>query len=77
MIQSIANQEAIERFIRKVDDARSWLNTEDDPKPQCTCTFPSDHYHIAKSSHKKKDLTTWLGRRRSDPAFTVRRDLWE
>jgi hypothetical protein len=36
MVKSIANQEAIERFIRKVDEARKQLNTEENPTPT-TC----------------------------------------
>lgn len=71
MVKSIANQEAIERFIRKVDEARKQLNTEENPPPQRTRTSPSEHHHIAESSRDKKDLTTWLGARCNDPAFTV------
>ncbi|KIJ58068.1 hypothetical protein HYDPIDRAFT_103322 [Hydnomerulius pinastri MD-312] len=69
MVRSIANQEAIERFIKKVNDARENHAAQNDPPPQRPRTSPSEHYHIAQSSRKSYDLTAWLGERRGDSAF--------
>ena len=72
MVKSISNQDAIERFIRKVDAARRALSQQDDSQPRRRArTSPSDHYSIAQSSRKSEDLTAWLGIRRNDPAFRV------
>ncbi|KIJ60801.1 hypothetical protein HYDPIDRAFT_58430, partial [Hydnomerulius pinastri MD-312] len=68
MVRSIANQEAIERFVRKVNDAREKINAQDNPQPQRSRTSPSDHYHIAKSARQNENLTVWLGKRKDDPA---------
>jgi len=72
MVKSIANQEAIERFVRKVDNARQEFSREDNPQPQRARTSPRDHYSIAQSSRVSEDLIAWLGVRRDDPAFQVR-----
>lgn len=76
MVKSIANQDAIERFIKKVDDSRRRINMETDPQTRRHRSSPSEHYHLAKSSRQSKDLTAWLGDRRGDPAFQVRRHPW-
>jgi hypothetical protein len=49
MVWSIANQEAIERVIRKINDARNTLSAKSNPKPQRLRTSPFEHYYIAKS----------------------------
>lgn len=61
-VKSIANQDAIERFIRKVDNARRNLNLQRQPEsqPRRTRTSPSDHYSIAQTSRKIDSLTSWL-----------------
>ncbi|KAG6380707.1 hypothetical protein JVT61DRAFT_5085 [Boletus reticuloceps] len=70
MIKSMTNQDAIERFIRKVDVARRTLNQQDgDLQPRRARTSPLEHHSIAQSSRTSNDLTTWLGRRQDDPAF--------
>jgi hypothetical protein len=73
---SLAHQEAIERFIAKVDSARdSLLATEacSQPKrPPRPRTFPTDHYHIAASTRQSHDITEWLSKRGEDPAVNVR-----
>ncbi|KIJ11124.1 hypothetical protein PAXINDRAFT_15944 [Paxillus involutus ATCC 200175] len=70
MVTSMANQEAIERFIRKVNAARVTLAPGQDilHSTRCSRTSPSEHYHIAASSRQGHDLTVWLGDRRNDPA---------
>ncbi|KIJ10138.1 hypothetical protein PAXINDRAFT_16841 [Paxillus involutus ATCC 200175] len=69
MVWSIANQEAIERFIKKVNDAHEKFSLQNEPAPRCLRNSPSEHYHIAKSSHKSEDLTAWLVEQRGDSAF--------
>ncbi|KAN0088931.1 hypothetical protein V8E55_005988 [Tylopilus felleus] len=71
MVKNIANQDAIERFIRKVESARRNLGLEAQPESQARRlrTSPLDHYSIAQTSHKIDFLTAWLGRRQNDPAF--------
>ena len=71
MVRSITNQEAIERFIRKVNDAREDLHKQSNPRPKRLRTSPLDHYYIANSAWKRQDLIAWLGERRGDPAFEV------
>jgi hypothetical protein len=73
MVKSIANQDAIERYIRKVDNAQRSLNLQRQPEsqPRHTCTSPLDHYSIAQTSRKVDSLTSWLGRYTNDPAFIV------
>lgn len=70
MVASIANQEAIERFVRKFNEARQVLNQERQPKRRVR-TSPSDHYYIAESSRMSDNLTAWLAERRGDLAFDV------
>ncbi|KIK75878.1 hypothetical protein PAXRUDRAFT_18604 [Paxillus rubicundulus Ve08.2h10] len=69
MVRSIANQEAIERFIRKVNDSREKFTLQNEPVPRRLRDSPSEHYHIAKSSRKSEDITAWLVERSGDPAF--------
>ncbi|KIK80588.1 hypothetical protein PAXRUDRAFT_15698 [Paxillus rubicundulus Ve08.2h10] len=69
MVKSIANQEAIEQFIKKVNDARKKLNEQNDPQPCQPHTSPLEHYHIAKSSRNSKDFTAWLREQRGNHAF--------
>lgn len=73
MVTSIANQEAIERFIRKVNIARVTLTPGQDIRQSTRGprTSPSEHYRIAASSRQSHDLTVWLGNRRDDPAIEV------
>lgn len=75
MVQSIANQEAIKRFIRKVNNARNALGAKNDPKPQHVHSSPFEHYCIAKSAWKRQDIIAWLGELRGDPAFEVRSQI--
>ena len=63
MVCSITNQEAIERFIRKVNDAREDLHKQSNPRPKRLRTSPLDHYYIANSARKRQDLIAWLGER--------------
>ncbi|KIJ17498.1 hypothetical protein PAXINDRAFT_110880 [Paxillus involutus ATCC 200175] len=68
MVTSIAKQEAIERFIRKVNTAREMLHSQENqqpPRPRCS---PSEHYHIAAMTRLGRDLTEWLSAQRGDPA---------
>ncbi|KIJ07145.1 hypothetical protein PAXINDRAFT_90874, partial [Paxillus involutus ATCC 200175] len=68
MVTSIAKQEAIERFIRKVNTARETLHSQENqqpPRPRCS---PSEHYHIAATTRLGRDLTEWLSAQRGDPA---------
>jgi hypothetical protein len=60
MVKSIANQDAIEQYIRKVDNARRSLNLQRQPEsqPQRTRTSPLDHYSITQTSHKIDSLTS-------------------
>lgn len=71
MVRSIANQEAIERFIKKVNDAWKKLNEESHLPLQCLHTSPFEHYHMAENSQKHKDLMEWLSEHRGDPTFKV------
>ena len=63
MVSSIANQEAVEQFIKKVIDARQLLEAQH-PRQAChprhTQTSPWDHYHIAKEAQKTHNLFVWL-----------------
>jgi len=68
-IKSITNQDAIERFIRKVDTARRSL--EEHLEPRRTRNSPSEHCFVAQTSRKADNLTAWLDRRRNDIAFTA------
>ena len=70
MVGSIANQEAIERFIRKINGVHKELNWENRPKRRVR-TPPSDHYYIAGSCRTFDNLTAWLAERRDDSAFDV------
>ena len=72
MVKSIANQEAIECFIRKVDKARKQFNGDSTIEPECLHTSPSEHYHIAESSEEKHSVTAWLNKQANDPSFRVR-----
>ena len=73
---SLAHQEAIERFVAKVNSARdSLLAAEEASQPKCPprlCTSPTDHFHIAASTWQSHDLTEWLSNHRDDPATHVR-----
>ena len=70
MVASIANQEIIEHFIQKLNDARAELNQQDKPK-RCIRTSPSNHYYIAESSRSFDNLTAWLAEHLDDSAFNV------
>ncbi|KAG9310190.1 hypothetical protein JVU11DRAFT_9821 [Chiua virens] len=63
MVASIANQDAIERFIKSFLDMHEQLNPQKKPN-QHVRTTPSDHYYIAESSHTSENLTL-VGRTRS------------
>ena len=52
MVRSMANQEAIERFIKKVNDARKKLNEDDHPHQLHLRTSLFEHYHISENSRK-------------------------
>ena len=69
---SIADQEAMEWFISKVNEAWDMLKTADKRKtvPQAR-TSPEEHYHIAVSTWNSHDLTAWLGDKMGDPAVKV------
>lgn len=70
------NQEVIERFIAKVNDARDQIQMAEaaakPQRPRHVCTSPNDHYHIAASTRQAQDLAAWLGERDDDPAIEVR-----
>ncbi|KIJ57919.1 hypothetical protein HYDPIDRAFT_141904 [Hydnomerulius pinastri MD-312] len=66
---SIANQEAIERLIRKVNTARDTLRCQENQQPSRPRTSPSEHYHIAATTRLGHDLTEWLGTQGDDPAI--------
>ena len=72
---SLAHQEAIERFVAKVDSARDSLLAIEacsQPKrPPHPHTIPTDHYHIAVSTRQSHDITEWLSERGEDPAVNV------
>ncbi|KAI6112660.1 hypothetical protein F5141DRAFT_1003094, partial [Pisolithus sp. B1] len=71
MVSSIANQEVIERFIRKVTHARDKLAAQYPIQlchPRRSRTSPWDHYHIAKEAGKTHDLFVWLAEHAGDPA---------
>lgn len=73
---SIANQEATERFISMVDEARTAFQTVDASSLRSTNvprarSSPEDHYHIAASTRNVHDLTAWLGDKDGDPAAEV------
>ena len=72
-VKSIANQDTIERFVRKVDNTRRNLSLQRQPEsqPRRTHTSPSDHYSIAQTSRKIDSLTSWLRRHTNNPAFVV------
>lgn len=70
MVASIANQEAIERFIKQFNNARQGLSQRNKTK-QRVRSHPSEHHRIAESSRKADNLTAWLAERRDDPAFDV------
>ena len=74
MVLSIANQEAVEQFIKKVIDARQLLEAQH-PRQAChpchTRTSPWDHYHIAKEAQKMHNLFVWLMEHKDDPAVEV------
>ena len=74
MVSSIANQEAVERFIKKVIDARQLLEAQH-PRQACrphrTQTSPWDHYHITKEAQKTHNLFVWLTEHKDDPAVEV------
>lgn len=73
MVTSIANQEAIERFIRRVNTVRESLATggNHSRRPARQRSSPADHYHIAAASRNVQDLTEWLGELGDDPAIEV------
>ena len=77
-VASIANQEAFECFIAKVDDAREALKVNV-PKgrvaPQIRTSL-MDHYHIASSTQNAHNLTEWLGNKEDDPAVEVQSTSW-
>lgn len=70
MVKSIANQDAIEQFIRKVESARRNLGLEAQLESQAR-HLRTSHYSITQMSHKIDFLTAWLERRQNDPAFIV------
>ena len=70
MVASIANQEAIERFIKQFNNARQGLSQQNKTK-QHVQSRPSEHHRITESSRKADNLTAWLAERRDDPAFDV------
>lgn len=71
MVTSMANQEAIERVIRKINVTRETLVKDANKKPRRARSSPEDHYHIAASTRLGRDLTTWLSEKRNDPAIKV------
>ncbi|KAG8220326.1 hypothetical protein J3R82DRAFT_3536 [Butyriboletus roseoflavus] len=72
MVSSIARQEAIERSIWKLNDARQELASACDKTPKRHMRIsPSEHHHIAESSRTSDSLIAWLAERRDDPAFDV------
>ncbi|KAG9312025.1 hypothetical protein JVU11DRAFT_7301 [Chiua virens] len=77
MVASIANQEAIERFVRKVIVARETLvaDTANLNTPWHARSLPEDHYRIASSTRIAHDLTSWLSEKRNDPAARVSSSL--
>lgn len=70
MVASIANQEAIERFIKQFNNARQQLSRQIETKQRIR-SHPSEHHRIADSSRRADNLTAWLAQRRDDPAFDV------
>ena len=71
MVRSMVNQEAIERYIKKINDVRKKFDEANHPRPLRLRTSPFEHYHIAENSRERRDLTEWLSERRGDPAFKV------
>ncbi|EGO23544.1 hypothetical protein SERLADRAFT_408897 [Serpula lacrymans var. lacrymans S7.9] len=69
MVVSMANQEVLEKFVQKVNNARETLRSQEpkEKNAQCARSSPSDHYHIAASSQVSHDLTEWLSTHRDDP----------
>ena len=74
-VQSMLNQEVIECFITKVNDAQYQIQmAEAAAKPQHpwhVCMSPNDHYHIAALTRQAQDLAAWLGECDDDPAIEV------
>ena len=70
MVGSIANQEAMERFICQVNIAREKFQVQA-AAPSHLHTPPSDHYFIAKHADTSSNITAWLSELKNDPAVTV------
>ena len=70
MVGSIANQEAMERFICQVNTAREKFQAQA-AAPSHLRTPPSDHYFIAKHADTSYNITAWLSELKNDPAVTV------
>lgn len=73
MVTSMAKQEAIERFIRKVNTSHETLGASISQIQQTKRmrSSPSDHHHIAATARSSYDLTEWLGEQGEDPAIEV------
>jgi len=75
MIQSIANQEAIEWFIKNVNGTCKKLREQGNPKPQCLHTAPFGHHNMVKLAQKHQDVIAWLGELQGDPTFKIHSQL--
>lgn len=73
MTRSIANQEAIERFIKKVSNAYEKTTNMMSEQPD---VLPYNHYSIAKSACKSSNLLCWLGELQDNPAYKVSLLSW-
>ena len=78
MVTSIADQEAIEWFVRQVNATWESINAKEirQQRPAWARLSPSDHYHIAATSWHVEDLLEWVGEQGEDPVVTVGCALW-
>jgi hypothetical protein len=73
MLASMSKHESRERYISKLTKVL-WSNKNDHAKPPKEQsgrlrTSPTEHYHIAKVSRDKFDLSIWLNARAGDRAI--------